>query len=78
MHLLSAAVSPVQDAPSHGQQSVVHSQGVVHTVGGLNYKGGHSQADQRARYGGELHMAVHTPPRRVDIQGDTGSRKVGI
>lgn len=34
--LLEAGDSPVQNAPSHGQQSVIHGQGVTHTVAGLN------------------------------------------
>lgn len=58
----SSADSPVQNAPSHGQQSVIHSQSVVHTPAGLDEERADGQADQRARDRGELYMAVHTTP----------------
>lgn len=61
------AVSPVQNAPSHGQQSVVHSQGVIHTSAGLNDKRGHGQSDERTRDSGELYVATHAAPGGEDI-----------
>lgn len=54
--------SPVQNAPSHGQQSIIHSQGVIHTVAGLNEERGHSQTDKGARNSSELYMATYTTP----------------
>lgn len=59
---MEAADSPVKNAPSHGQQSVVHGQGIVHTVAGLNEERGDGQTDQRAGDGGEFNVAGHTTP----------------
>lgn len=60
--LMEAADSPVQNAPSHGQQGIVHSQGITHTVAGLNEERGDSQADQGAGERGEFHVTAHTTP----------------
>lgn len=64
---MEAADSPVQNAPSHGQQSVVHGQGVIHTVAGLDEERGDGQTDQRAGDSREFYMATHTAPRREDV-----------
>lgn len=60
--LMGAADSPVQNAPSHGQQSVIHSQGIIHTVAGLYEERGDGEADQRAGDSCEFYMATHTTP----------------
>ena len=60
--LMEAADSPVQNAPSHGQQSIVHSQGITHTVAGLDEERGDGQADQGAGERGEFHVTAHTTP----------------
>ena len=57
-----AADSPVQNAPSHGQQSVVHGQGVTHTVAGLDEERGDGQTDHRAGDRGEFYMATNSTP----------------
>lgn len=62
--------SPVQNAPPHGQQGVVHGEGVAHTVTGLDAERGDGQADEGARHGDELHVAAHAPPGGEDIERD--------
>lgn len=54
--------SPVQNAPSHGQQGIIHGQGVTHTVAGLYEERGDGQTDERARDHREFYMAAHTTP----------------
>lgn len=68
----------MQNAPSHGQQGVVRGQAVAHAVAGLDEEGGDGQADQRARRGGELHVAAHAAPRREDVQRDAQAGEVGV
>lgn len=57
----------MQNAPPHGQESVVHSQSVTHTVGGLDEERRDGQADQESGGGSELHVAAHTTPGGEDV-----------
>lgn len=54
--------SPVESTPPHGQQGVVHGEGVADTVAGLNVQGGNGEADQRARGRRQLDVAAQTSP----------------
>lgn len=70
--------SPVQNAPPHGQQGVVHGEGVAHAVAGLDAEGGDGQADEGAGHGGELHVAADAPPGGEDVEGDPRPGEAGV
>lgn len=59
--------TPVQNAPPHGQEGIVHGQSVTHAVGGLDEERRDGQADQESGGGGELHWAAHTTPGGEDV-----------
>ena len=68
----------MESAPPHGQQSVVHGEGITLTVAGLDEEEGDGEADERAGGRGQLDMAAQTPPGRVHVQGHPLTPQVGI
>lgn len=70
--------SPVKNTPPHGQQGVVHGEGVAHAVAGLDEERADGQADKGAWHGGELHVAAHTPPGGEDVERDPRTGEAGV
>lgn len=68
----------MQNAPPHGQQGVIHGEGVAHTVAGLDAERGDGQADEGAGHGGELHVAAHAPPGGEDVERDPRPGEAGV